>query len=509
MPVSVGGISDPVSIANTFRDHFRISCKYDLPTGSNGEATMPSVQNQTFSASEIKQIITSMQRGKSPGHDGLSVEHLKNAGVHLPRVLSMLFTLCMRHSYLPEPLMRTLVVPVLKNKTGDVSDRENYRPISLATVTAKVLDSMINSRLQKYVNLHEAQFGFKAELSTESAILCLKHAVNYYTRRKTPVYACFLDLSRAFDVVVYNKLWPKLRDSGMPDEYISLLQYWYANQINQVRWDGRLSNEYKLECGVRQGGLSSPTLFNLYIDALIRELSGNHVGCYIDNVCINNISYADDMVLLSPSINGIRKLIYICEKYAGEHGLVYNCKKSELLIFKAGKKGPTCVPPVKLNGTTLKRVTSFKYLGHIVNAELNDDEDIERERRALAVRGNMVARRFARCTDAVKITLFKAFCQSFYTSSLWVQYTRRAISDLRVQYNNIFRILLALPRNCSASGMFAKAYTDGFHAIIRKKIASLLQRVRGSANGILEVIASRFDCPIVRHCVGVTLGGRI
>ena len=65
---------------------------------------------------------------------------------------------------------------------------------------------------------------------------------------------------------------------------------------------------------------------------------------------------------------------------------------------------------ISLNGSVLNRVHQFKYLGHIVSDDLKDDLDVERERRALAVRSNMLVRRFSRCTGAVKITLFKAFC---------------------------------------------------------------------------------------------------
>lgn len=77
-----------------------------------------------------------MSRGKSPGHDGLSIKHLEYAGVHLPHMLAMLFNLCLRHSYFPENHIKTVIVPIVKNKT--VSDMNKYRPISLATVLAKV-----------------------------------------------------------------------------------------------------------------------------------------------------------------------------------------------------------------------------------------------------------------------------------------------------------------------------------------------------------------------------------
>ncbi|XP_061704038.1 uncharacterized protein LOC133515508 [Cydia pomonella] len=152
------------------------------------------------------------------------------------------------------------------------------------------------------------------------------------------------------------------------------------------------------------------------------------------------------MVLLAPSVGALRKLVAICESYASSHGLIYNGKKSEVMVFKAGNKCPSHVPPVRLNGTGLVRVNRFKYLGHIVTDDLKDDEDIERERRALCVRANMLAR----------------------------------------------RVLVGLPRFCSASAMFAEARTDGFAAIIRKKAASLLRRTRDSTNSILKMIADHF-----------------
>ncbi|CAG9094257.1 unnamed protein product [Plutella xylostella] len=395
--------------------------------------------------------------------------------------------------------MKTIVVPVVKNRTGDLSDSNNYRPISLATVIAKVLDSLLNKHLDKCLRLHSGQFGFRAGLSTESAIMCLKQTVQYYTSRKTPVYACFLDLSKAFDRVSFDILWDKLAKE-MPQELVSVFRYWYDNQVNTVRWSNSSSGEYRLGCGVRQGGLSSPKLFNLYMNDLIGELSSTKVGCSIDGVMINNISYADDMVLLSPSINGLTRLLAVCESYAETHGLRYNTKKSELLVFQAPNIKKRLVPSVYLGGVELNRVTEFKYLGHVVTETLVDDLDMERERRALAIRCNMLARRFARCTRQVKLTLFRAYCQSFYTCSLWVNYTRRAYSALRVQYNNALRIVLGLPRFCSASGMFAEARVDDFFAVMRKRAASLLSRTRSSSNAILSVWADRMDSPIVRHC---------
>lgn len=509
LPADVGGISGCRNIANMFKTQFKVNpCEINCTVAGSGDI----INNREclrFTTSEVVDTIMSMKRGKSPGHDGLSVEHLRHAGVHLPRVLGMLYNLCIGHGFLPDAMTMTVVVPVIKNRTGDAADRTNYRPISLATITAKVLDGLLDTQLSKSVNIHDAQFGFRPELSTESAILCLKQAVRYYTDRKTHVFACFLDLSKAFDLVSYNILWQKLEtETYLRPELISLLKYWYGVQSNVVRWGNALSDPYKLECGVRQGGLTSPRLFNLYMNKLIERLNRAGVGCSIDGVVMNNFSYADDMVLLSPSVSGLRKLINICEEYAKENGLRYNAKKSEILIFRGKNKPLNFNPNIHLCGTPLKQVSEFKYLGHIVNERLDDDSDIERERRALSVRGNMLARRFARCTLQVKVILFKAFCQSFYTCSLWENYTQRAYSALRVQYNNVLRVLLKKPRHCSASAMFAEARIDDFYAIIRKRTASAMHRLMNSSNNLLSTLAVKLDGPLWRRWDGAHVAVR-
>ncbi|KAL0811559.1 hypothetical protein ABMA28_009944 [Loxostege sticticalis] len=499
-PVSVDGACDLPRIADIFREHFSVKSPLGPTQSVSDDGCSGGEVSVRFTAKDVRQAIKSMSRGKSPGHDDLSIEHLRYAGYHLPRVLAMFYSLCVVHSYLPAPMMKTVVVPIVKNKTGDISDKCNYRPISLATIIAKVLDSLLNTQLDKHLHIHDNQFGFKSGLSTETAILCLKQTVKYYTDKNTPIFACFLDLSKAFDLVSYDILWQKLYKTSMPVELIRTFKYWYGNQINVVRWSGAYSTPYGLECGVRQGGLTSPKLFNLYVNALVEELSSTHVGCHIDGVCLNNISYADDMVLLSASVGGLSQLLDICEKYAKQHGLTYNVKKSEWMIFQVRGRSLCQTPKLRLNGCPLNRVEQFKYLGHILTSDLKDNADIERERRALSVRANMIARRFARCSRDVKITLFRAFCTSFYTSSLWVGYTQKQYSALRVQYNNAFRVLLGLPRFCSASGMFAEARVDCFNTIIRKRCTSLERRVRASPNRILRAFAERFDCQYVYHC---------
>ena len=80
---------------------------------------------------------------------------------------------------------------------------------------------------------------------------------------------------------------------------------WYSTQKACVRWGSALSDSFFITNGVRQGGILSPLLFNVYMDALSSSLSNTPIGCSIGGVMVNHIMYADDLVIISPSAKGL------------------------------------------------------------------------------------------------------------------------------------------------------------------------------------------------------------
>ena len=112
----------------------------------------------------------------------------------------------------------------------------------------------------------------------------------------------------------------------------------------------------------------------------------------------------------------------------------------------------------------------MKYLGHVISADMKDDLDIMRQCRQLYAQGNALARRFHMCSDNVKVAIFHSYCSSLYTSQLWWKYKVNSIRKLYVAYNNAFRMLFMLPRDCSASGMFAVHNVMSCPALVRKLV---------------------------------------
>ena len=150
--------------------------------------------------------------------------------------------------------------------------------------------------------------------------------------------------------------------TGESPNVIRILSYWYENQQMCVRWGGTCSTFFGVTNGVRQGSILSPYLFNIYVDDLSVALNACRVGCCVGKVIINHLMYADDLVILAPSVAGLSKLLSICEIFGESNDIIFNKKKSASLYFISKMLKGAHLPNVYLNqGSTL---AVFRYPEH-------------------------------------------------------------------------------------------------------------------------------------------------
>ena len=133
--------------------------------------------------------------------------------------------------------------------------------------------------------------------------------------------------------------------------------------------------------GVRQGGILSPFLFNIYMDDLSVNLKECPTGCIAGGTIVNHLMYADDIVLLSPSATGLSLLLHVCGRYELEHDIRFNSKKSAVIIFRNSLifVMDFNYPSFVMNGESIKEVPFVKCLGHVISADMKDDLDIMRQ----------------------------------------------------------------------------------------------------------------------------------
>ena len=98
-------------------------------------------------------------------------------------------------------MINSIIVPLVKNKSGNLTDKNNYRPIALSSITSKVFERIILLRLGDYLWTTDNQFGFKSGHSTDLCIYALSELIEYFKSRSTSVFVSFLDASKAFDKI--------------------------------------------------------------------------------------------------------------------------------------------------------------------------------------------------------------------------------------------------------------------------------------------------------------------
>ena len=126
----------------------------------------------------VKEAIKDLSLNKSCGLDGITAEHLKYASEKLNYLLSMAITGFFVHGFLPESMLSVLIVPVIKDKAGNINSKDNYRPIALASIISKIVETIMLSRMEIHLVTQANQFGFKKKHGTDQCIFDLKELVS-------------------------------------------------------------------------------------------------------------------------------------------------------------------------------------------------------------------------------------------------------------------------------------------------------------------------------------------
>ena len=303
-----------------------------------------------LSEARVRRLIKRMRRGCSPGVDGVTPEHLfYSLDSSLPLHLSMLLTTCLRYGRIPQAFCLGRLVPVLKKPQLDPSNPNSYRPITVSIVLSKLLEMYLLEE-STGAELNPCQFGFVEHHGTATAI-ALAHDISAYChKRGSPVHLCSLDAEGAFDAIPHAVLFHET-SNVLPDHCWRLLYRWYTTMSVVVCWNGHCSSPIKVTRGTRQGGLSSPFLFNVVYRGLIDALDNMNCGITINGSRYNVLCYADDILLASTTVSGLQSLIDIAVERISYIGLRFNPLKTRTMTY--GKPSLKQPPIWHINGTNL------------------------------------------------------------------------------------------------------------------------------------------------------------
>jgi hypothetical protein len=303
--------------------------------------------NQRFSLYELNCAISSLPARSSPGADLIHNNFLINLPEGHHRALLGLFNLSFRTGDIPQEWKSSTTIPIPK-PGKDPTIPSSYRPISLLSCMAKLMERMILKRLTWVIeansSLLPSQFGFRPQLSTMDLLALLEHDIQLAFRSKKIVLVVFFDLAGAFDRASHEGILYKLAKSGITGRILRWIQSFLRDRRFSVSLAGSVSQVYPINSGVPQGAILSPLLFNV----LMRDMPQAEG--------VTTSLYADDITMyvtadgVGEAINLLQPAVDTLVAWVNRWGLVLNPQKSACTFFT--RKNSETMPEHQYRGLT-------------------------------------------------------------------------------------------------------------------------------------------------------------
>ena len=374
------------------------------------------------------ELLHAIKTGKStaPGEDGITYDVLNCLASMEDSPLLHLYNLSFREGKLPREWKKAIIIPVPK-PNGE------HRPISLTSCCSKMMERIILNRLLYLIGdqFSSNLYGFQKGKGTSNAVIkCISNDIDYCR--------VFIDLKSAFDKANGEVILYELAGLGVKGRMLHWIGDYLFGRRAQVCFQGFLSEEKCFELGTPQGGVLSPTLFNVLMNKIASA-----------KLCegVNSIIYADDILLQGNTIENMQNALDNFSKLTQSLGLLINESKTKFQCRATSNK------KLMINGKYIERVRSYKYLGMYVGytadsreAQLNHLQTQCKARiqplRSLAWRGKGAGVPVLRL---MYITTIRSLIE--YASPVLSCFDDGRLEKIEKLQNEAMRIVLNCPRN--------------------------------------------------------------
>ncbi len=407
--------------------------------------------------SEVSKIIQST-KPKSSQLDIMPTWLLKETlPAHVP-VLTALANQSFQTGIFPENLKRAIVTPLLKKPSLDKNCLQNHRPVSSLPLVAKVIEKVAAKRLTKHLsdnNLHEElQSAYKAQHSTETALLRVQHDIAGSMGESKAVVLVLLDLSSAFDTIDCAMLLETMNKRlGISGTALKWFESYMSNRTQRVVIGSETSADHPLRYGVPQGSVLGPLLFSVYTSPL-QDIMQDH--------SVDHHKFADDLQLYTmyfPNVTGDLELatnrLTNCTRdircWLTYHKLKLNSGKTELLVCLSPHQLKRFGRPEQLivGDAVIKPVTSVRNLGSHFDMHLTMSDHVKETCRKCNFHLRRIATIRAYITKSVchKLVIALVVSNLDYCNALLCDIPSYLVRKLQVVHNRAARLVtLTRPR---------------------------------------------------------------
>ena len=223
--------------------------------------------NRTINEDELNNVLYQL-KNSSPGHDNISNTLLKNCSECYKDEILYLFNQSLARGEMPNSWKYGIIIPIVK--PGKVNKhKESYRPITLLANIGKLLEKIMQKRKERHIELENKlskyQYGFRPGKGTDDILLKLTSLIKETYDNKKACCVIYIDLKAAFDRVWRHGLIYKAAKLGITGCSLKWLKNYLDQRTQSAVVHGHYSDKLDSDCGVPQGGMLSPLLFNIML----------------------------------------------------------------------------------------------------------------------------------------------------------------------------------------------------------------------------------------------------
>ena len=277
--------------------------------------------NKLCDAEAIKDVISSRKFNSAAGPDGIDYSIFKIAINEATTLVKSIMKIIISFKRVPKAWKDSNMSLIYKK--GDLNSPANWRPISISNAIYRIFScvfaktiNLFNSHLHIYSS---NQKGFLEKIngcSDNSSII----SELYYDamRNHKSLYITALDLQNAFGSVDHEMIVQCLKERGFPEDFCMIIKDIYQGSTTKIITQQFTSKKINVKKGTKQGCPVSPLLFNLCLEPLFKAINslnsedGYSVTWNNKSVSFNALAYADDLLIISESLNGMNNILKVC-----------------------------------------------------------------------------------------------------------------------------------------------------------------------------------------------------
>ena len=319
---------------------------------------------------EIIDISSFIKPGKASGPDEISPRVVKESIYCIVQPLCNIYNLSFTTGIVPNKLKIAKIVPLFKKKNPEYI--ENYRPVALISIFAKLLEKLMHNRLYDFLTIHNilipVQFGFRKKYSTSLSVINFSDYILQELDKGNFCCGVFMDLSKAFDTIDHHILLKKLFIYGLRGIPLQWFQNYLHERKQYVVVDGVESTHLNVDVGVPQGSVLGPLLFLIYVNDIIKSSNLLQFSLFADDTVV--LHSHKNISSLVNTMNEELKLL--CEWFKCNK-LFLNFDKTKHIIFHSRNRKVINTTPIKMENNVIERTESIDFflIGILIHESLD------------------------------------------------------------------------------------------------------------------------------------------